>query len=68
MFFFLLIFCFSSYIIQGKASGNTAKSNMVNKRAKKNKHRKDRKFEQKELEVTKIKPSVCKHEYEAMKY
>lgn len=35
MFFFSFDFLFFSYIIQGKASGNTAKSNLANKGAKK---------------------------------
>lgn len=67
VFFFLLIFFFFSYIIQGKASGITAKSNLANRGAKK--YRKNRKNKiKKEQEVTYIIPSikVCQHEYKLM--
>lgn len=45
MFFFLLIFFFFSYIIQGKASGDTAKFNLANRGAKK--YRKNGKLKKK---------------------
>lgn len=48
MFFFLLIFFFFSYIIQGKASGDKAKSNLANRGAKK--YRKNGKLKKRKKE------------------
>lgn len=65
--FFSFDFLFS-YIIQGKASGNTATSNLANRGAKKYRKNGKLKMKESEQEVTYIIPSikVCQHEYKLM--